>query len=141
MSFPFNVRAYGALILDGSILLSNEKYQNIQMIKLPGGGLEFGEGLHDCLIREFLEEAGLDIHVQQHIYTTDFFQQSAFNKEDQLISVYYQVRPVRSSDLLSEINSLEDNKHFFWKELKVLSEDDFTFPVDKHVCALLMELK
>ncbi len=141
MSFPFNVRAYGALVLDGSILLSTEKYQNKKFTKLPGGGLEFGEGLHDCLIREFREEAGLDINVQRHIYTTDFFQQSAFNKRDQLISVYYQVRPIQSSDLLREINSLEENKHFFWKELNALSENDFTFPVDKHICDLLKDLK
>lgn len=141
MSFPFNIRVYGALVIDNSILLSNENYQNVAMTKLPGGGLEFGEGLHDCLIREFKEEAGLDIQVLQHIYTTDFFQESAFNKADQLISIYYQVLPVRSSDLLREINSLEENKHFFWKELDSLSENDFTFPVDKHVCALLKELK
>lgn len=141
MNYPFNVRAYGILILDGSILLSTEKHQNIEFTKLPGGGLEFGEGLHDCLLREFKEEAGLDIRVQQHIYTTDFFQQSAFNKSEQLISVYYQVIPVLSQDLLREINSLEANKHFFWKELASLTEKDFTFPVDKHVCSLLKELK
>lgn len=29
----------------------------------PGGGLDFGEKLDDCLRREFLEETGLDISV------------------------------------------------------------------------------
>lgn len=141
MNFPFNVRAYGALIIDGSILLSHEKYQHVEMTKLPGGGLEFGEGLHECLIREFREETGLDIGIKKHIYTTDFFQQSAFNKSDQLISVYYQVYLLKTEFLLREINSLEENKLFFWKELDELTESDFTLPVDKRVCALLKELK
>jgi ADP-ribose pyrophosphatase YjhB (NUDIX family) len=57
--------------------------------KFPGGGLEFGEGTRDCLKREFKEEMDLDVRVGDHIYTTDYFQMSAFNPEHQIISIYY----------------------------------------------------
>lgn len=141
MSFPFNVRAYGVLVIDGAVLLSAEKYRGVDMVKLPGGGLEFGEGLRDCLVREFREETGLDIRVGEHLYTTDFFQISAFDASHQLISVYYRVFPIRRSDFLKEIQSLEENKHFFWKSLSALQADDFTFPVDRVVYPILKEIR
>jgi ADP-ribose pyrophosphatase YjhB (NUDIX family) len=73
------------------ILVVHEQINDFKFTKFPGGGLEYGEGLLDCLIREFDEETGLDIDVIEHFYTTDFFQSSAFKPNDQLISVYYKV--------------------------------------------------
>ena len=88
---PFNVRVYGLLIESGSILITHETIKGFDMTKFPGGGLEFGEGTKDCLVREFKEELNLDITVKGHYYTTDFFQASAFNSSDQIISIYYLV--------------------------------------------------
>ena len=34
-------------------------------------------------------EMNLKIEVTEHIYTTDFYQKSAFNADDQIISIYY----------------------------------------------------
>jgi len=51
--------------------------------------MEFGEGTRDCLKREFMEETGLDVIIGEHIYTTDYFQISAFNKKNQIVSIYY----------------------------------------------------
>ena len=31
---------------------------------LPGGGLEFGESPEECLVREFMEETGLEVRVR-----------------------------------------------------------------------------
>src|ERR1044072_4341399 len=84
------VRVYGILLDENKrILLSDEFIRGDYFTKLPGGGLEFGEGTRDCLKREFKEETGLDVTIGEHIYTTDFFQISAFNKVDQIISIYY----------------------------------------------------
>src|SRR6478609_2076845 len=89
----FNIRVYGLLVnAEGAVLLSRERIGDIEFTKLPGGGMEFGEGTHECLIREFKEELGIDIEVTEHFYTTDFFQQSAFRSADQLISIYYKVK-------------------------------------------------
>src|SRR3982750_257422 len=89
----FNVRVYGILINDqNELLVSDEYIRGGYYTKFPGGGLEFGEGTRDCLKREFMEEMSLDVSVGEHIYTTDFFQMSAFNPEHQIISIYYYVK-------------------------------------------------
>lgn len=140
MKYPFNVRAYGALIVNGRILLIKEAFRGIDMTKLPGGGLEFGEGLKQCVIREFMEELGMEIKIDQHIYTTDFFQPSAFDPEDQLLSVYYKVSAVDNSFDLENIKALEPGKNVFWHPLNTLQPEVFTFPVDKYVSEMLVNL-
>src|ERR1051325_3117069 len=86
----FSIRVYGILINDRKqVLVSDEFIRGMYVTKFPGGGLEFGEGTRDCLKREFMEEMTLDVSIGDHIYTTDYFQMSAFNPEHQIISIYY----------------------------------------------------
>ncbi|MDP4764480.1 MAG: NUDIX domain-containing protein, partial [Salibacteraceae bacterium] len=95
MEKKFNVRVYGILINDqNQLLVSDELIKNIRFTKFPGGGLEWGEGTRDCLVREFMEELNQPVEVLEHFYTTDYFQQSAFRETDQLISIYYKVKLV-----------------------------------------------
>lgn len=140
MSFPFNVRVYGALVHEGHILLSNERHQGMSFTKLPGGGLEFGEGLRDALRREFMEELGLEIKVGAHIYTTDFFQVSAFNPKHQVISVYYQLHLLALPNGLPEYQTLENSQTFEWVALSELSEAHLTFPIEKSLVPRLKQL-
>ena len=80
----FNLRVYGILINDQKqVLVSDEYIRGNYYTKFPGGGLEFGEGTRNCLKREFMEELELLVETGNHIYTTDFFQMSAFNKAHQ----------------------------------------------------------
>ena len=75
----FSIRVYGILFDENKrVLLSDEYIRGMLITKFPGGGLEFGEGTRDCLVREFKEELNLSVSVGKHIYTTDFFQ---FNGE------------------------------------------------------------
>src|SRR3982750_4950693 len=88
----FNVRVYGILINDqNELLVSDEYIRGGYYTKFPGGGLEFGEGTRECLRREFKEEMELNVEVGEHLYTTDFFQISAFNPKFQIVSIYYYV--------------------------------------------------
>ena len=59
------------------------------MLKFPGGGHEFGEGLKETLIREFKEELSLEVEVGDLFYVNDFAQISAFHENHQLISFYF----------------------------------------------------
>ena len=86
----FNIRVYGILINETKqVLVSDELVHGMRITKFPGGGLELGEGTRDCLLREFMEEMNLAVEIGEHIYTTDFFQVSAFNSAHQIISIYY----------------------------------------------------
>lgn len=93
MTMAFTIRVYGLLIHKGHVLVSDEMIKGQRITKFPGGGLEYGEGLKDCLIREIREEIGVEAQDLQHSYTTDFFQQSAFHSTPmQVVSVYYTFR-------------------------------------------------
>ena len=59
----FNVRIYGLLIHSGHLLAVEEPFQGKKIVKLPGGGLEFGEGTIDALHREFKEELNVEVKV------------------------------------------------------------------------------
>lgn len=147
----FNVRVYGILIDDRQrLLVSDEFIRGNYITKLPGGGLEIGEGTREGLAREFMEEANLKVTVGAHFYTTDFFQISAFNHTDQIISIYYLVHTDNTAtidakekpfDFLPE--QVADDKgtaeHLRWIPLATLSEQDMTLPIDKVAIGMLIK--
>ena len=95
MSAYFNLRVYGVLITENrEVVVSDEFIRGGYFTKFPGGGLEFGEGTRDCLRRELMEEMNLKVDVGEHIYTTDYFQMSAFHPSHQIISIYYYIHPL-----------------------------------------------
>jgi len=133
----FNLRVYGILVNgEGKVLVSDEREYGAQFTKFPGGGLEYGEGLKDGLIREFREECGTDIVVEQHIHTTDVFFKSAFN-ESQIIGVYYLVRNLnqvigRFSDKAFDFGFAEEPEQVFrWVPVDRLRDADLTFEMDR----------
>lgn len=139
----FNVRVYGLLLDEGRVLVSDELIKGHKITKFPGGGLEFGEGTIECVIREFKEELNLNIEVVDHFYTTDFFVASAFNPNSQVISIYYHVRalePINAkiSETEFDFDPLkEDDQAFRWLKVDELHQNNFTFAIDKKVSLLL----
>jgi len=143
MNYPFNVRVYGLLINEhNQVLISDEQEYGMRFSKFPGGGLEFGEGLIDGLKREFVEECNAEVEVLEHFYTTDFFVKSAFN-DSQVINVYYTVKNIAPLNLNFKTEPFDFDgegdllQSFRWISLDQLTEDDVTFPTDKHVVKLL----
>ena len=144
MQERFNIRVYGLLINDRAEVLVSDEYRfGKRMTKFPGGGLEHGEGTIECVKREFIEELDTPIEVLEHFYTTDFYQPSAFRNTDQIISIYYRVRnavpltvPIRTVPF--DFDVLEEEAQVFrWLPLKGLAQAGITFPIDRHVAALL----
>ena len=136
----FNIRVYALIIENDSILLSKELINGKIAIKFPGGGVEPGEGLIDALQREAKEEIGQQLTNIHHFYTTDFFQQSSFKPQDQLISIYYKASLSSTESLVQKTNPLPDQPVFFWKKIKELNITDLKFPIDRHVLNLILEI-
>jgi 8-oxo-dGTP diphosphatase len=140
----FNVRVYGILIKDDAVLVSDEFIKNNKITKFPGGGLEFGEGTKDCVIREFKEELDLDIEVGEHFYTTDFFVTSSFSTNSQVLSIYYKVHALSKLDfkvskLEHDYESKEGAQSLRWLKFKKIKESDFTLIIDRKVGEMLMK--
>jgi ADP-ribose pyrophosphatase YjhB (NUDIX family) len=145
------VRVYGLLIDEQQqVLVSDEYIRGNYYTKFPGGGLEFGEGLREGLVREFQEEMELNIEVLDHIYTTDFFQRSAFNSAHQILSVYYRVKalepirvPLREKPFEFDPEQLDAYaKTLQTESFRFIQWDDFSservsLPIDKIVADLI----
>jgi len=150
----FNIRVYGILINEErQVLVADEFIRDKYYTKFPGGGLEFGEGTRDCLKREFMEELNLKVEVTNHLYTTDFFQESAFRPGDQIISIYYLVKPLepittRLSSIefdfdeaqLLRYKDLHEIETFRFIDWENLTEESVTLPIDKVVVKLVKEI-
>lgn len=144
MAKRFNVRVYGLLIENNALLVSDEYIKSNKITKLPGGGLEHGEGTRECLIREFEEELHQEIEILEHFYTTDFYVASAFDPNSQVISIYYTVKRKHTESLNTSLvphdyKNKEGAQSFRWIPLLDLKENDFTLIIDRKVAEMLMK--
>ncbi|MBL7749429.1 MAG: NUDIX hydrolase, partial [Chitinophagaceae bacterium] len=111
---------------------------------------EFGEGTRSCLQREFMEEMNLRVDVAEHIYTTDYFQMSAFNPEHQIVSVYYMTNPLEEIKVplrnkpfdfderqLKVYEATRETETFRFVDWQHFSADSMTLPIDKIVADLV----
>ncbi len=149
----FNIRVYGILVNDKKqVLVSDEFIRGNYYTKFPGGGLEFGEGTRECLKREFMEEMGLNVEIGRHIYTTDYFQMSAFNPDHQIISIYYYAKALEEikAPLREKLFDFDEAQLAIYKdkgeietfrfiEWDNFSEESVTLPIDKIVAKMVKE--
>ena len=130
-----NIRVYAIYLNEKNELMAlDEGYAGEKLIKLPGGGLEFGEGTIECLHREFAEELNLKIEVLEHFYTQEDFLVSRFRENEQLLTIYYTVNILNLDELKILDESIENVK---WISLH--EENPLPLPIDKIVFEKLKE--
>ena len=94
----------------------------------------------------------LKVEVGDHLYTTDYFQMSAFNPEHQIISIYYMVEPMEQISVrlsstafdfdehqMATYNLHKETESFRFIDWEDLSEDSVTLPIDKLVVRMVKE--
>lgn len=143
----FNLRVYG-LLTDPEkqkILVCDEIRLGRKFTKFPGGGLEFGEGISDCLKREWKEETGMNIRIDALFYINDFLQVSAFKNTDQIISIYYlissdELHKLQLKEKKFDFEYFEENAQIFrWVLLDSNLSTELDFPIDKIVAEQLFQ--
>ena len=142
MKRPFIIRVYGIYREpERGYLVSDELVRGKRVTKFPGGGLEYGEGPIDCLKREMKEETGEEFRIGDHLYTTDFFVESAFDPGYQVISIYYRlhsdhVLDIRVSTKLFDFQGTAQQSFRFIKS-EEMKPEHFTLIIDQKVASLL----
>lgn len=130
-----NVRVYACAVKDKKVLTLFEEYVGEALMKFPGGGLEYGEGLIECLHREFDEELNVKVDIVEHFYTQEDFLVSRFRKNEQLLTIYYIVNITNEEDFLIMDPCIEKTE---WVSID-RPDNPFSLPIDRIVFDKLKE--
>lgn len=117
------VRACGLCWDDGRLLLANhKKVTPTHFWAPPGGGVEFGQSLHQALEKEFLEETGLTIIPGKFVFGCEFIA-PPFHA----IELYFEVT-VKSGKLKTgydpEFNIIADVRFMRPEEIRQIPETE-----------------
>jgi len=124
-----NVRVYACVVKDKKVLTLFEEYAGEALMKFHG------EGLIDCLKREFEEELNVNIEVVEHLYTQEDFLVSRFKENEQLLTIYYMVNIINEEDFIILDPCIEK---IDWIPIESV-ENPFNLPIDKIVFDKLKE--
>jgi 8-oxo-dGTP diphosphatase len=119
------VRVCGLCEVNDQLLLINHKGINkTNFWAPPGGGLNFGESTDECLKREYREETGLTIRVEDFLFFCEFIQPPLH-----AIELFFNIKTT-SNELVTgrdpEAGSpslITEAKFITWKEIKSLPPD------------------
>ena len=114
------VRVCGFLVQKNKILLLNHIGLNPenQFWSPPGGGIEFGETIEQCLIREFQEEVNLKIEVKDFLFINEHIDNNLH-----AIELFYKVKSEGKPTLGYDpevVNSLSEMKWMTQYEVNVI---------------------
>ena len=130
-----NVRVYATIVKDNKVLVLHEEYVGEQLMKFPGGGLEFGESVLECVQRELDEELNIKVKNIEHLYTQEDFLVSKFRNSEQLLTIYYLAEMIDENELLIMDPCIDKIE---WVSLET-KENPFPLPIDKIVFEKLKE--
>lgn len=74
------IRVRGIIINEGKLLVVGH-VKGVDRYALPGGHLDWGEGVEECLIREMVEELGVVPEIGRLLYVNNFTEGDAHNIE------------------------------------------------------------
>ena len=121
------VRVCGIASNEDSILLVNHSGMNKSgsWWAPPGGGVEFGESLEEALVREFKEETGLLIKVQEQLFISEYIKAPLH-----AVEVFFQVKVLSGKlikgndpELATDKQRIVGVKYVTFDELMLIEEN------------------
>ena len=115
------VRVNGLLVRDDALLLVkiNAPTREEPLWMPPGGGLEFGETMEACLVREMEEETGLTVAVENLRYVSQFVEPPYH-----AVEFYFDCRETGGTRQLGSDPELQDGEQMLL-ELKFIPFEQF----------------
>jgi len=137
----FNARCYALIRSEKNrVLVMMERWQGIDLNKLPGGGLEFGEGLLDCIHREIREEFEASEKMSyKHLFTPTHCFYSRFKPQEQLLLNYFTNEVPAQEDRWKLIQGDKNLLGMQWLELKEENAAWFTLESDRQAFLALLK--
>lgn len=116
-----SVRSYGVLIDQGRVALvrSSNPRHSPPLWWLPGGGIDFGEAPEDTLMREFVEETGLEVTTPTLIGVTSDVRRRDNGDRIHTVRILFTVA-LAGGELRHEVHGTTD--HAAWFNLSELDE-------------------
>ncbi|MAZ96347.1 MAG: hypothetical protein CMP53_02355 [Flavobacteriales bacterium] len=136
----FNARCYAIIKSQNNrVLVMKERWHGVDLQKFPGGGLELGEGLLECISREIEEEFRYSQTLEYvHCFTpTDCFS-SRFKPREQLLLNYFTNTEAAQEDQWELIANDENLLGIQWLELTKENAYWFTLDSDKNAFLSLL---
>lgn len=140
----FNVRVYMLVVRTLSsgkqqVLVSYERLPMGAVMKFPGGGLEWGEGVAACVRREALEELGQPIALGPLVHVSQQTHVSSFDANHQIIAVHHEAT-LKGPVAFEDDGELEDvrgkrvpmmHQRLGWRDIESLAAEEFHFASDR----------
>ncbi|HOK01951.1 MAG TPA: NUDIX hydrolase [Spirochaetota bacterium] len=108
------IRVAGILIRGNRLLLIAHKKNNEVYWLLPGGGVDYGESLHEALRREFEEELNVAIDVKDLVLVSDSIDPSG---KRHVVNICFLCNYLGGDFVLGDDKRLHDFKFFSTEEL------------------------
>lgn len=118
---------YGIYVEDGKLLVINKNDgPYINRFDLPDGSLEEGETLSEAMKREYFEETGLEIEIEENLGVIDFKLPWLWKEYTDVhhIAVYYSVRKIGGNIKIPEQFKGQDSLGAVWVSEKDVSLDN-----------------
>ncbi len=109
-----NIRIAGLLIKDNKILLIRHKKEDKKYWLVPGGNLEYGERIEDCLRREFMEELTMEVQAKDFIFLVESISP---NKDRHILNLFYKVEAEKFNIKIGDEDRLDGADFFSSDEL------------------------
>lgn len=125
--FRYSIKAI--IIKDGKLLVESCDYGRGRFSKLPGGGHQWGETMHQAIIRECREELCLDVIPRRLVLVRDYIAKNHNTKIDD--DNFHQAELMFECDV-ADFSTMgcgtepdSDSQQILWVDLDDLADSDF----------------